>query len=146
MASANLFGADYPGSRNLVVFSTQIGGLAVATAGLTERQARIEGYDVVTGRAQATSKHPGNMPGAIPTSVKLVFSRDKERLLGDEASRDVCVGEIVNVISACIQNKMTAQEVSIFQMGTHPMPCASPIAYQIVNASEEALAEYWKDT
>jgi hypothetical protein len=49
------------------------------------------------------------------------------------------VGETVNVISACIQHRMTAYEVSLFQMGTHPMLCASPIAYQTVNAAEEAV-------
>jgi hypothetical protein len=30
-------------------------------------------------------------------------------------------------------------KVSLFQMGTHPMLCASPIAYQVVNAAEEAV-------
>jgi len=36
---------------------------------------------------------------------------------------------------------MTAYEVSLFQMGTHPALCASPIAYQMVNAAEEAVAK-----
>jgi NADPH-dependent 2,4-dienoyl-CoA reductase/sulfur reductase-like enzyme len=139
LAAANLFEIRYHGLGTLGVFSTQIGNLAIGAAGLTERQAREEGYNVVIGLAKAPSKHPGGMPGAVPTTVKLIFSKDNGVLLGGEASGGACVGEMTNVISACIQHRMTAYEVSLFQMGTHPMLCASPIAYQTVNAAEEAV-------
>jgi NADH oxidase (H2O2-forming) len=139
LAAANLFETRYPGLGTLGVFSTQIGELAVGAAGLTERQAKEEGYNVVIGLAKAPSKHPGGMPGAVPTTVKLIFSKNNGVILGGEASGGTCVGEMVNVISACIQHRMTAYEVSLFQMGTHPMLCASPIAYQTVNAAEEAV-------
>ncbi len=36
---------------------------------------------------------------------------------------------------------MTAYKVSLFQMGTHPALCTSPIDYQIVNAAEEAVTK-----
>ncbi len=58
-----------------------------------------------------------------------------------EASGGSCVGELTNVISACIQHRMTAYKVSLFQMGTHPALCTSPIDYQIVNAAEEAVTK-----
>ncbi len=45
------------------------------------------------------------------------------------------------VISACIQHWMTAYEVSLIQEGTQPVLCASPIAYQIVNAAEGAVTK-----
>ena len=89
--------------------------------------------------AKAPSRHPGAMPGAAPTTVKLIFSKDDGLLLGGEVSGGTGIGELVNVISACIQHGMTAYEVSLFQMGTHPALCASPIAYQVVNAAEEAV-------
>jgi len=139
LAASNLFTTQYAGLGAVGVFSTQIGELAIAAAGLTERQARAEGYDIVTGQAKAPSKHPGGMPGAVPTSVKLIFSKSDGVMLGGEASGSVSVGELINVISACIQHKMTAYQVSLFQMGTHPALCASPIAYQTVNAAEEAV-------
>ncbi len=44
-----------------------------------------------------------------------------------------------NVINACIQRKMTADEIVTFQTGTHPALTASPIAYQLVNAAEMAI-------
>jgi len=139
LAAANSFITQYAGLGAVGVFSTQIGELAIAAAGLTERQALAEGYDIVVGQAKAPSKHPGGMPGAVPTSVKLVFSKKDGVMIGGEASGGLTVGEFINVISACIQHKMTAYQVSLFQMGTHPALCASPIAYQTVNAAEEAI-------
>jgi NADH oxidase (H2O2-forming) len=139
LAAANAFVTKYAGLGAVGVFSTQIGDHAIAATGLTERQAREEGYDVVIGQARAPSKHPGGMPGAVPTAVKLIFSRNDGTMLGGEASGGITVGELINVLSACIQHKMTAYQVSMFQMGTHPALCASPIAYQTVNAAEEAI-------
>jgi len=141
VAAANLFEVCYHGLGTVGVFSTQIGDLAIGAAGLTQRQAKEEGYDIVVGEARAPSRHPGGMPGAVPTSVKLMFSKNDGVLVGGEASGGTCVGEIINVISSCLQHSMTAYEVSLFQMGTHPALCASPIAYQMVNAAEEAVAK-----
>jgi pyruvate/2-oxoglutarate dehydrogenase complex dihydrolipoamide dehydrogenase (E3) component len=139
LAAANLFETRYLGLGTVGVFSTQIGDLAVGVAGLTERQALQEGYHVVTGAAKAPSKHPGGMPGAVPTSLKLVFSHENGVILGGQVSGGATVGEMANVISACIQHRMTAYEVSLFQMGTHPALCASPVSYQVVNAAEDAV-------
>jgi NADH oxidase (H2O2-forming) len=141
IAGANLFGNQYPGVGVVGVYSTQVGELAIAVAGLIERQARQEGYDVAIGQARATSRHPGGMPGSVLTGVKLIFSKKDGVLIGGEASGGNSVGELINAVSACIQQKMTAQQVSMFQMGTHPALCASPMAYQIVNAAEEALTK-----
>jgi NADH oxidase (H2O2-forming) len=139
MAAANLFETRYLGLGTVGIFSTQIHDLAIGAAGLTERQAREEGYNIVVGKVKAPSKHPGGMPGSVPTSVQLIFSQNDGVILGGEALGGPAVGEMVNVIGACIQHRMTAFEVSLFQMGTHPALCASPIAYQVVNAAEEAV-------
>jgi NADH oxidase (H2O2-forming) len=34
---------------------------------------------------------------------------------------------------------MNTDQIATFQMGTHPLLTASPIAYQVVNAAEIAL-------
>jgi hypothetical protein len=34
---------------------------------------------------------------------------------------------------------MTAEDIAMFQMGTHPALTASPIAYPLVNAAELAI-------
>jgi hypothetical protein len=48
---------------------------------------------------------------------------------------------MANLIATMIQAEMTADEIATFQMGTHPLLTASPVAYQLVNAAEIALAK-----
>ena len=139
IVGANLFDTRYHNCGEVGVFSTIIGEQAFGCAGLTETMARQEGYDVVTGEATAADRHPGGMPGAASTKVKLIFSKDNGLLLGGGVSGGRSTGELTNIISACIQHRMTAYEVSLFQMGTHPALTASPMVYQLVNAAELAI-------
>jgi hypothetical protein len=46
---------------------------------------------------------------------------------------------MINAVSACVQRRMTAEDIAMFQMGTHPALTASPIAYPLVNAAELAI-------
>ena len=139
IAGANLFHTRYKNPGAVGVFSTIIGERAFACAGLTERAARQEGYDVVFSESTAPDTHPGGIPGSVSTKVKLLFSKNNGELLGGGISGGKSTGEIANIISACIQSKMTAYDVSLFQMGTHPALTASPIVYQLVNAAELAI-------
>jgi hypothetical protein len=54
---------------------------------------------------------------------------------------DAAAGEVINAISACVQNRMTAEDIAMFQVGTHPALTASPIAYHMVNAAELAIKQ-----
>jgi len=139
IAGVNLFNKRYANPGAIGVFSTIIGERAFGCTGLTETMAKREGFDVVIGESTAADRHPGSIPGAAATKVKLVFSRDDGRLLGGGVSGGTGVGELVNVISACIQSHMTAYDIVLFQMGTQPCLTASPIAYQLVNAAELAV-------
>jgi len=139
IVGANLFDTRYHNCGEIGVFSTIIGDQAFGCAGLTERMARQEGYDVVAGETTAPDRHPGVMPGAASTKVKLIFSKDNGLLLGGGVSGGRGTGELTNIISVCIQHMMTAYEVSLFQMGTHPALTASPMVYQLVNAAELAI-------
>lgn len=145
IVGANLFNTRYQNRGEIGVFSTIIGEKAFGCVGLNESAAKREGYDVVTSEATAPDKHPGCMPGAAPTKLKLVFSRDNGLLLGGEVSGGTTTGELTNIISACTQHRMTAHEVSLFQMGTHPALTASPVAYQLVNAAELAVKTMQED-
>ena len=40
-----------------------------------------------------------------------------------------------------MQNEMTAEQLALFQIGTHPALTCSPIAYQIVNAAEVGVGK-----
>ncbi|MBE9507997.1 MAG: FAD-dependent oxidoreductase, partial [Chloroflexi bacterium] len=141
IAGANLFGIRRENVGTVGVWSTAVGNHALATAGLTERMARERGYDVVAVAIQGFNRHPGAMPGAATIRIKLVFERNSGVLLGGQVMGDATTGEIINAISACVQNRMTAEQIAMFQAGTHPALTASPIAYHMVNAAEMAIEQ-----
>jgi pyruvate/2-oxoglutarate dehydrogenase complex dihydrolipoamide dehydrogenase (E3) component len=103
--------------------------------------ARKRGYDVVAVTMEGPNRHPGIMPGAANTRVKLVFERNSGVILGGQVMGGPAAGEIINAISACVQNRMTAEDMAMFQTGTHPALTASPIAYHMVNAAEVAIKQ-----
>jgi NADH oxidase (H2O2-forming) len=144
IAGANLFGIKRENVGTVGVWSTAVGNVALATAGLTEGMARERGYDVVAVTIEGPNRHPGVMPGAANTRVKLVFERNSGVVLGGQVLGDATAGEIINTISACVQSRMTAEDIAMFQIGTHPALTASPIAYHIVNAAEMAIKQMRK--
>jgi pyruvate/2-oxoglutarate dehydrogenase complex dihydrolipoamide dehydrogenase (E3) component len=123
------------------VYSTVLGDHAFAAAGLTRAQAEQKGYRVVVGQAESINRHPGCMPGGSPLKVKLLFDAGDKIILGGQVAGAKSGGELINAISACIQQRMTADQIAMFQTGTHPALTASPIAYQLVNAAEMAIRE-----
>lgn len=139
IAGANLFGARRMNLGAIGVFSTVLAGTAFAGAGLTEAAARQAGYQTAIGAAESVNRHPGGMPGAASLGVKLVFEHGTGIILGGQVWGAESGGELINVISACISLRMTADGMAAFQMGTHPALTASPIAYQLVNAAENAI-------
>jgi NADH oxidase (H2O2-forming) len=141
IAGANLYGIKRENVGTVGVWSTAVDSLALATAGLTEAMAKERGYDVIAVTMEGPNRHPGIMPGAAGTKVKLVFERNSGVILGGQVMGDSTAGEIINAISACIQNRMTAEQIAMFQIGTHPALTPSPIAYHMVNAAEMAIGQ-----
>ncbi len=140
VAGANLFGLRRANQGVIGVYSTVLGDTAFCAAGLTESTARDKGYELIVGTAEAPNRHPGSMPGMAMLKVKLVFEAGTRILLGGQVSGAKSGGELINAISACIHNRMTADDIATFQTGTHPGLTASPISYQLVNAAEAAIA------
>jgi len=139
IVGANLYGTCSGNCGAVGVFSTVIGERAFGCAGLSEAAARKEGLHIVTGEAAGPDRHPGGMPGAADVKLKLVFYGGKGLLVGGGASGGSGIGELMNVIGACIQHSVTAYDIALFQMGTHPALTASPVTYQLVNAAEIAI-------
>ncbi|MBP1625666.1 MAG: FAD-dependent pyridine nucleotide-disulfide oxidoreductase [Holophagaceae bacterium] len=139
IAGANLYGITRENCGTIGVWSTAIGDLALGTAGLTESAAVGEGYEVVTATVEGPNRHPGGMPGGAPMKVKLVFERNSGVLLGGQVRGNSAAGELLNVMAACVQQRMTAEDIAMFQMGTHPALTASPVAYPLTNAAEIAI-------
>ena len=140
VAGANLFSTNRVNIGVIGVYSTVLGGCVFAAAGLTRSQAIEKGYDVVVGESESINRHPGCMPGGSMLKVKLLFEAASQVIIGGQVTGAKSGGELINTISACIHQRMTADDIATFQTGTHPALTASPIAYQLVNAAEIAIS------
>jgi NADH oxidase (H2O2-forming) len=138
IAGVNVFGLKRKNPGVIGVFATSLGDLGLSSAGLTENAAKAAGIEVIVGEAVAVDRHPGGMPGAQQMKMKLIFDRKTKKLVGGEVSGGSTTAEMGNIIAMAIQNGMTAEQLALFQMGTHPALTCSPIAYQLVNAAEAA--------
>lgn len=128
----------------LGTFSTKIGNTAFAVSGLTEKRAKEKGLEYTVGIAKAPDRHPGKLPGASELTVKLLFSTYSHNLLGAQISGGDSVGEMINMLSVMILNKMTDMDIDTLQIGTHPLLTTSPIAYPIINATVDAIKKWYK--
>ena len=122
-------------------FSTKIFGKTFAAAGLTEARARQEGFTINIGEFTTMDRHPGSLPGTSTVQIKLIFSKCSGVILGAQISGGDSVGEMINIASLAIQKGMTATELNTFQVATHPLLSASPIAYPINAAAMNAIAQ-----
>jgi len=138
IAGANLFSVHRENKGIIGVFATAFWNTTFGTAGLTQKEAEKNGFEVAIGSAEGPNRHPGGMPGMSPLKVKLVFNKNDGVLLGGQVAGADSGGELLNAISTFIQRKMTAEDIATFQLGTHPALTNSPIGYQLVNAAEIA--------
>ncbi len=139
IAGSNLFKQTRAHVGTIGVVSTVLGGATFASAGLTESQACAKGYDVVAGEAGSINRHPRAMPGVAKLVVKLIFDRKTMVVLGGQVWGAESGGEVINIISGCIQHQMTADDIATYQIGTHPALTASAAVYPLVEAAEIAL-------
>ncbi len=127
----------------LGTFSTKLCGTAFAAVGVNERMAKRANLEVITGEFETVDRHPGKLPGASKQRVKLIFAKHSHVLLGAQLRGGDSTGEMINMLSVMIQNKMTDIEIDTLQFGTHPLLTASPIAYPVVNATANAIKKWF---
>jgi NADH oxidase (H2O2-forming) len=138
IAGMNLYGLSrlrtFGGT--ISIFSTAIGGITLAAAGVTEHLAIDRGFDVISAGAEGIDKHPKAIPGCGSQFVKLIVNRESGLVLGGAVMGGVSAGELINVVGMIIENKMTIHEVLTLQFGTHPLLTGSPIGYPLLKAAE----------
>jgi NADPH-dependent 2,4-dienoyl-CoA reductase/sulfur reductase-like enzyme len=122
-------------------FSTQIGGVSFASAGMTCRTCEREGFRYVTATASAPDRHPGVLPGAGEMSVKLVFADRSGIVLGGQISGGPSAGELINMVAMAIQKKVTVRELDMMQIATHPLLTPAPTVHPIIIAAHSVLAK-----
>ncbi|MDW7659568.1 MAG: FAD-dependent oxidoreductase [Bacillota bacterium] len=138
IAGLNLYGLDtYSTFKGTVgIYFTCLGGTGFGVAGLTEKQAVSEGFNIITGSFSGIDRHPGKITDVHAQTVKLVVSCKSGVILGGAAMGGKSLGELVNVIGLAIQNHMTVHDLLMTQIGTHPMLTASPAGYPLIKAAE----------
>ncbi len=145
IAGYNLFKKNLRVDNGTIAsYSTKIGNLTMASTGFTEKTAKQNGFDVVTGIAESLDKHPGKLPNANMIKVKLIFSRKLKILLGGQIIGPESVGEMINVLSTGIQKKFSITELEDLQFATHPKLTPSPTTYPIIIAAQNAMQKIIK--
>jgi len=141
IAGANLYKLKVvrENKGTIAVYSTKIGDLTLGSAGLTEKTALQEKFDIVVGRAEGIDKHPGKLPDATNIKVKLIFSKQSGILLGGQVAGGVSAGEIINIIGLAIQKTTSLTELETLQIATHPKLTAAPTVYPLIVAAQDAL-------
>jgi len=140
IAGANLYKLKVvrENKGTIAIYSTYIEGLALGSAGLTEANAKKEGFEIVTGIVEVIDKHPDSMPGASKVKLKLIFSKQSGIILGGQVSGGISCGEIINIIGVAIQKRMSFTELETLQMATHPCLTSAPTMYPVVLAAQDA--------
>lgn len=111
----------------------------IAATGLTEAQAREEGFDVVTATVESRSKHR-MLQGVQPWTVKLVFDRANGKLLGGQIISDAeAPVKEIDAINALILGGKTIRDLTVLMNAGNPDCSSEPSAEPITIAAEQAL-------
>ena len=110
-----------------------------AATGLTEEAARQEGFEPVAVSATSRSKH-GMIPGVKPWTLKLVFDRQTQKLLGGQIASDSGspVKEI-DTINALILGSKTISDLTVVMCAGTPDCSSEPSLEPITLCAEQAL-------
>ncbi len=122
----------------IAIYSTFIDGIVLGSAGLTQKSANLEGFEIITGIAEAPDKHPKSLPSANKIKVKLIFSKHSGIILGGQVAGGLTCGELINLIGVAIQKRMSFTELETLQMATHPCLTPAPTMYPVVLAAQDA--------
>jgi len=141
-AGANLYGIRVLNQvqGTISAFSTRIGEISFASAGMICRIGEREGFRAISSSVVSYDRHPITLPGACENMVKLCFSPRSGIMLGGQVYGCAAVGELINVIALAIQKKVTIREIDMMQIATHPLLTAAPTVHPLINAAHQGIA------
>jgi NADH oxidase (H2O2-forming) len=131
------YAIEFPGVLNNCV--VRLFDRYVASTGLTEEQARQEGFETVSATVDSRSKH-GMIPGVKPWSIKLVFDRTSGRLLGGQIiSEDIAPVKEIDAVNALVLGEKTLYDLTVLMCAGTPDCSPEPSLEPISIAAEQAL-------
>ncbi len=112
----------------------------VATStGLTEEEAKREGFDTITATVDSRSKH-GMIPGVQPWRIKLVFDKKTEKLIGGQiVAHTVASAKSIDTVNALIWGGKTMSDLTTHMCACNPDISSEPSLEPISIAGEQAL-------
>ena len=143
IAGANLYRLKVvrENKGTIAIYSTYVNKMVLGSAGLTENNAKKEGFEVVTSTVSGRDKHPGTLPGAKDIKLKLIFSKGSGIILGGQVAGGISCGEIINLIGVAIQKRVSFVELETLQMATHPYLTSAPTVYPVTIAAQNAFSK-----
>ncbi len=112
-------------------------GMGFATTGLSEAQAKREGFSPVAARIDAHSRP--RYYGGSPTTVELVADRATRRLLGGTVIGEDGAAGRVNVIAAALQSRLRVEDFE--QLDLAYSPPFSPVWDPLLIAAQQLVKE-----
>ncbi|MGC9157371.1 MAG: FAD-dependent oxidoreductase [Terracidiphilus sp.] len=114
---------------------------SIAFVGLTEKQAREEGFEPVCATVESRSKH-AMMPGVKPWTIKLVFDRKSKKLIGGQILSDAeAPAKEIDTVNALILGGKTVYDLCSLMCAGQPEMSSEPSAEPICIAAEQALVK-----
>ncbi len=139
LMAKRLAGYDIPFPGLLGNSAVKLFDKYVAATGFTETQAGKEGFDPVSATVESGSKH-AMIPGMKPWTLKLVFDRNSQRLIGGQiiSDSDAPVKEI-DTVNALITGGKTIPDLVTLMCAGNPDCSSEPSKEPITIAAEQAL-------
>ena len=143
IAAKNALGYKIKFPKLLNSFAAKLFDMSVASVGVTEAIAKVEGFDIFVAKQTAKSKHV-MMEGGKPYTVKLIFDRDTKRVIGAQIiADDERSVRYIDVITLAIRNGWTALDLTTLRCAGQPELSPEPSAEPIAIAAEGAFKELY---
>ena len=141
LLAKRLAGYDIPFPGLLGSSAVKLFNKYIAATGFNEIQARQEGFDPVSATVQSGSKH-AMIPGMQPWTLKLVFDRNSQKLIGGQiiSDSDAPVKEI-DAVNALIVGGQTISDLVTLMCAGNPDCSSEPSKEPITIAAEQALQQ-----
>ncbi|MEJ2364330.1 MAG: FAD-dependent oxidoreductase [Deltaproteobacteria bacterium] len=128
---------EFPGVLNNSV--VRLFDKYIGSVGLTEEEARKEGFEVVSTTVTSRSKH-GMIPGVEPWTLKLMFDKLSHRVIGGQIiSNSLGPVKEIDTINVLILGERTISELTTLMCAGNPDCSSEPSLEPITICAEQAL-------
>jgi len=135
-AALNAVGKERKLEGFLNACTTEVFGLRIGCAGLTEEAAREAGIGVACGTGISRNAYP-MFDHSSEVKVKLVFRQPGREVIGGQAMGTDAVAERIDLIALAIQERLTADHLLKLPHCAHPLQSGVPAHNPIVMAAED---------